>query len=51
MIGAVGHVILLVVGILVSVVAPGKVTSADLTLWTWLRTQRASAPEPINAPP
>jgi SSS family solute:Na+ symporter len=42
MIGAVGHVILLVVGILVSVLLPSPVTAPDLTLWTWLRTHRTS---------
>jgi solute:Na+ symporter, SSS family len=43
MIGAVGHVILLVVGILVSVASPSKTTAPELTLWTWLRTHRELA--------
>ena len=40
MIGAIGHVILLVVGIVTSFVLPARTTESELTLWTWLRTRR-----------
>ncbi len=41
MIGAIGHVILLAVGLIVSAVFPAPTSS--LTLWTWLRTRRQIA--------
>ena len=41
MIGAIGHLILLAVGIAVSAVAPAP--TSTLTLWAWLQTRRAVA--------
>jgi SSS family solute:Na+ symporter len=41
MIGALGHVILLTVGIAVSALAPAP--TSTLTLWAWLQTRRAVA--------
>jgi SSS family solute:Na+ symporter len=35
MIGAIGHIVLLVVGIVVSLSTAGKVEGEDLTLWGW----------------
>jgi SSS family solute:Na+ symporter len=37
MIGAIGHLILLAVGLTVTAFAPAQ--ASDLTLWTWLRTR------------
>jgi len=35
MIGAIGHVVLLVVGVCVSYLIPGEVAGGDLTFWKW----------------
>ena len=45
MIGAVGHVILVAVGVAVSLLSPSSgVRCADLTLWGWLSRRRSTPP-------
>jgi SSS family solute:Na+ symporter len=51
MIGAIGHIILLVVGIVVSLTLPGKISGQDLTLNGW-RARKTSTSEkslPVSA--
>ena len=49
MIGAIGHVILLVVGVAFSFILADKTPSnPDLTLWGWLQRKREILPEHIS---
>jgi SSS family solute:Na+ symporter len=51
MIGAVGHVLLLGVGVAVSLLIQSKPLAPELTLWGWLQSHRTAAPEAVTTPP
>ena len=52
MIGAVGHVLLLGVGIAVSLLFPkSKISAPELTFWGWRQTQRTLTHEAVTTPP